>query len=82
MREADHFSRSSEYEHDIVRVRAAEGSTQPLDIPAIGKLAREMRIGVVSPKVKSIATNLVNGFMIRWFSPPESESGLAQRSWF
>jgi hypothetical protein len=41
-----------------------------------------MRIGMVTPKVKSMSTNLANGFMIRRLSEPDRETSLEQRSWF
>jgi hypothetical protein len=41
-----------------------------------------MRIGMKTPKVKCIATNLVNVVMIRRLSAPDRETGFEQGTWF
>jgi len=69
-------------EYEIARVGAAKGTSHPLNVPAVGKLARETRIGMVTPKMKSAIANIVDSFMIRGLSLAESELGIGQGVWF
>jgi hypothetical protein len=79
--ESSHLARSSQYEHDIVLVGRAQRATRPLHVPAAGQLAREIRIGMIAPKLKNTFTNVANRFVIRWLGAPKSEARLVQRSW-